>query len=242
MSKPDKPHTELPGEVREQRLAAVGELMAGLSHEARNILSGILSFAQVGKLRTEDPEKMAVILTSIEDEALRCIDLFSAALGHAQIHDEADAPQESSLVDAIHSSSRLIQHQLGMRKVHLTMSEVPSTRVCIDAGALRQIVLNLLINAMQATPDGGDIRISVTLSDQHACLAVEDSGPGIAPELRESIFERRYTTKANGSGYGLAISRSLANAANGSLLADESTLGGARFLLRLCTTRESSDG
>ncbi len=236
--------------IRAQRLASIGELMAGLSHEARNILSGILSFSQVGKARTGDPERMAEIMSHIEEEALRCIDLFSAALSHSRLVANEPALQQpaaqqplATLCEALESSTRLVRHQLAMRRIQFTCPAfADKVHIAMDAGALRQVILNLLINAMQATPSGGAIRVSIAVRSEDVVVAFDDSGPGVAPELREAIFERDYTTKSRGTGFGLAITKALVESASATIRVEDSELGGARFVLIISRPKEVAGG
>ncbi len=103
----------------------------------------------------------------------------------------------------------------------------------VDVTQIGQILFNLLVNAVQALDGrGGTIRVTATASDTHAHLHVEDDGPGVPAELRAKIFEPLFTTKARGIGLGLAVSRSLAEANDGTLVVDDNA-GGARFTLSL---------
>jgi signal transduction histidine kinase len=98
---------------------------------------------------------------------------------------------------------------------------------------LRQVLVNLVRNAAEAAGAGGRISVVLTERDGTAEIAIEDSGPGIPPELRPRLFEPFFTTKPSGTGLGLAVSRAIARAHGGDLAADAATGGGARFALRL---------
>ncbi len=229
-----------PTDANLQKMVAVGELLAGVSHESRNILTAILSFAQVGQRRQHDPAKMAEILKLIETEAQRCIHLHATLL--AQISTTAtqgmlSSPQlrDINLSEVIVSSSRLVQHQMGMKRLALVCPEPSSEwRVHADPSSLGQVFLNLLLNAMQATPEGGTVRISIVREDQGlVCVSFDDSGPGVPAEHRERIFERKFTTKPMGTGLGLAVSQDILHAIDGTLAVGESELGGASLQVRL---------
>lgn len=223
-------------EADTQRLMELGQLLAGISHESRNILTAILSFAQVGQRRLSDPTKVASILKLIESETLRCIELHTTVLGHAatatsSMAGESAKPRPARLTDVLTSAARLVEHQLGMKHIQLQTGEVDSELVVArDATLLTQVFLNLLLNAMQATPENGIIRMKVTEgTDASVLVIVEDSGPGVPIEYRDKIFKRMFTTKAAGSGLGLAISHEIVQGIGGTIVVAESALGGAAF-------------
>jgi signal transduction histidine kinase len=98
---------------------------------------------------------------------------------------------------------------------------------------LRQVLVNLVRNAAEAAGPGGRVAVAVAEREGAAEVAVEDSGPGVSPELRPRLFEPFFTTKPGGTGLGLAVSRAIARAHGGELAADAAAGGGARFALRL---------
>jgi signal transduction histidine kinase len=103
----------------------------------------------------------------------------------------------------------------------------------LDRAMVQRVVLNLLLNAVQAMDGAGTATLSCTSTDGWTEIAVTDTGPGIPPDLRERIFEPFYTTKARGSGLGLAIARQVAESHGGTLVVTSGATGGARFVLRL---------
>ena len=231
-------------QVTTQRLASIGELLAGISHESRNLLSGILSFAQVGQSRQHDPSKMAEILKRIEEEALRCIDLHTTVLAHVSHGRPAAHPEQEAPVDvgeAILSTARLVKHHMKMKRQSLTVEPITEQLlVSFKSASLRQVLLNLLLNAMQAAPENGSVRMSA--SEQPGglvCISVEDSGPGVPEPLREDIFESLFTTKEQGTGLGLAITSRLLRENDSSIEIGDSALGGARFTLTIPGPKET---
>jgi len=232
-------------QVTTQRLASIGELLAGISHESRNLLSGILSFAQVGQSRKNDPSKMAEILERIEHEALRCIDLHTTVLAHvshgrAVTHSERDAPVDVG--EAILSTARLVKHHMSLKRQTLTVDPPPEQLlVSFKSAALRQVLLNLLLNAMQATPENGCVRVVASAQPGGlVCISVEDSGPGVPESLREDIFASLFTTKEQGTGLGLAITTRLLRENQSSIEIGDSALGGARFTVIIPAHKEAS--
>jgi signal transduction histidine kinase len=98
---------------------------------------------------------------------------------------------------------------------------------------LRQVVTNLIKNAVEAAGSHGSVRIHADASRDWVTLSVADSGPGIAPEVNDRLFEPFFTTKPRGTGLGLAVSQAIARAHGGSIDVDRSPTGGALFTLRL---------
>jgi signal transduction histidine kinase len=107
-------------------------------------------------------------------------------------------------------------------------------QVLCDEGQIKQVLLNLLQNARDAMPAGGEVRVSVHPSGDEVVIAVDDEGPGVRSELRERLFEPFYTTKSHGTGLGLAITQHIAASHGGSIACETAPSGdGARFVLRL---------
>jgi signal transduction histidine kinase len=220
---------------RLQQLALLGELGAGVTHETRNALTAIVGFAQLARRRS-DPESSGRHLELIEREALRAVELLEQFL----LFSRAD-PGESESIDLANVIAQVVSvtaAQVGMRNITIGTS-VPTDlpRVRGRRGELTQVLLNLVINASQATPDAGLIDVAVTTGDNALDVVVTDTGTGVPVDLRERIFEPFFTTKpaGQGVGLGLALARRIVTAAGGSLVCDATTSGGARFVMRLPT-------
>jgi len=102
-----------------------------------------------------------------------------------------------------------------------------------DESRLQQVVMNLVLNAIQATPHGGLLRVELEREGSQARIAVEDSGPGVPAELRDKIFEPFFTTKRAGSGLGLPMVHAIAQQHGGAIRLEAAREGGARFVLSL---------
>ena len=109
--------------------------------------------------------------------------------------------------------------------------------VAMAGDALRQVLLNLALNAIEATPQGGAVRVTAEATGDAIAISVEDEGPGIPEELRARLFEPFVSTKAQPSGLGLAISRRLVEDAGGTIEATTRDEGGARFVVALPVAR-----
>jgi signal transduction histidine kinase len=215
--------------VRREKLAMLGQLASGVGHELRNPL-GVMTNAVY---------YLEMIQPDAPGEVREYHDILKSQIGLAEriVSDLLDfsrirPPQREEV-----SFARLVDEQLArLGKVDgvTVRNEVPEDLppVHIDPIQVGQVVLNLLLNAAQAMEQtGGVITIRGRIVDETVALDVIDTGPGVAPELREKVFEALFTTRARGIGLGLAVSRSLAVANGGTLTVTNVPEGGAMFTL-----------
>ncbi|MDC0679142.1 sensor histidine kinase [Sorangium atrum] len=244
--------------VRSERLASVGRLAAGLAHEIGNPLAAILGLQDLllaGGL-TPAEERDFVERMKRETERIHKIlrDLLDfarpAARGAAEAGDDGEAGRHpsGSVAEAIDDVVSLVAPQRAFRAIELERDVAPDVpAVPLAHGQLVQVLLNLLLNAADAVPRVGG-RVAVRAS-RGACggarIEVEDNGPGIAEEVRETLFEPFITTKevGEGTGLGLAVCRGLVEAAGGSIGVERGADGGARFVVLLpgAAQREASE-
>lgn len=219
------------------RRASLGDVVAGITHQSRNIMTGVLSFAQIASHRNTDP-KLESLLESIHQESSRCVDLMNQILILARSREANLAGNHSRvlLTATISSACRLTQPRMEARGITLE-NKIGDTNIELlgDNNALRDLFVNLLQNAADATPAEGLIRLSAQLTEDTVVLQVEDSGPGVALADRENIFAPSFTTKGagEGTGLGLAVSKQVVAEHKGQITVDESLLGGARFTVTL---------
>ncbi|UCE60589.1 MAG: hypothetical protein JSU63_02330 [Phycisphaerales bacterium] len=188
-----------------QRLAAVGQIAAGFAHEIRNPLSSISSVIQMIKRRHDDPayavEQVDVIAKHagrISDTVTQMIDMTRPA------HDQWE---RIDLRELISEAVSLISHDCRRGNVRIELdcpSRLPSTYVL--RGRLRQVFIDLIQNARDAMPDGGDLTIRARQRDHKIILRFADTGQGIASEIGRRVFEPFFTTKDPGKGIGLGLS------------------------------------
>jgi signal transduction histidine kinase len=218
--------------LRSQKLASIGRLSAGVAHEINGPLGIILGYAKV--IRKQGPDEEA--LQAIEDEAKQCQRIVEALLDMSR--------QEKPSFDAIDLAQlardgieRLrATGALGNRRATVTAAS-PDILAVGDEAKLRQVILNLIRNAIEVTPDGGSIEVDVHTEKQRAVLAVVDHGPGISEEAKAQLFEPFYTTKPQGTGLGLAIARAIVEAHRGEIRVRSSEGGGARIEVDLEAAR-----
>jgi signal transduction histidine kinase len=219
-----------------ERLAAIGQLTAGLSHEIRNPLNAAsLQLAvlerRVHRLAADVQRTLLEPLAIVQSEIQRLNGILEEFLQYARPRELGRGPvHASALVDAV---VELLRPQAEAAKLRLVVDVVPVPLVRGDAGRLQQSLMNLVLNAIQAAPPGGWVRVAVVERDENVELSVEDNGPGVPDELRERIFEPFFTTKTHGSGLGLPLVHSIVHQHGGALTVESGADGGARFVMRL---------
>ena len=221
------------------RLLELGEMCSGIVHEVNQPLTAIVSFTDAC-LRTirggrAEPALIEDALGRVAEQGTRAAEIVSRL--RYLVRKGASRREVFSLASAIEETLDLVDHERRRRGVHVAVHCEPRLLpVHADRVQIEQILLNLLRNAFHAV-DGAERRqvwLNAGPPDaDRVRLMVEDSGPGIAPEMCERVFETFYTTKPNGLGVGLAISRSIAEEHGGRLWAESSDGTGARFWLEL---------
>lgn len=227
-------------ELREvEALSGMGRVAARVAHEINNPLAGIRSAFTLIKdaVPLDHPHRHYV--GAIEREVERIAGVTRQLY---EVYRPEKEPGESSLVTIANDAVALLEqvNRSANVEIDVNLEEVPSV-VPVSGGLLRQIVYNLVQNAVDASPVGGTVDITGRVEHRDLVLAVLDQGPGVAIELRERIFEPFFTTKdasvrTSGMGLGLSmVARSVA-AAGGTIAVDDAPGGGARFTVRLPLT------
>ncbi len=215
---------------RQQELARLGEVGAVLAHEVRNPLAGIKGYGQfLEELLPLGKERGYA--GRIVNEAQRLEELVEAILLFTRAAPVAAAPCRPALVAA--AVLPLLAPLAQARQVGID-SAIPSDLVvrCPEEG-MRQLLLNLLTNALQASPRQGKVVLSGQADGQWVVISVIDHGPGIAPEMKGVLFEPFRTNKSRGAGLGLAVCKKIVDACGGSILAGAAPGGGTLFTVRL---------
>jgi len=223
---------------RLDRLAALGDLVAEIVHEVRNPLVSVKTFLQLLPERLDDPEFHTDFLGIVTDELRRIERLLDVVLGHARPRGASMRDASAELAPALESVARLVAHRALERGVRFETRIAPALpAVALSEDALRQIALNLVLNAIEATPAEGAVVVSAERAGAGLALVVDDAGPGIPPALRERIFEPFYSSKRERpGGLGLAITRRLVEEAGGRIEVSSRREGGTRFHVTLPRT------
>ncbi|MDT5060302.1 MAG: hypothetical protein QOH63_761 [Acidobacteriota bacterium] len=215
-----------------ERLAALGQMAATMAHEVKNPLSAIKSIAQVMREDESLNQEYARDLNLIVGETDRLSRSVTQLLSFARSTPSSVSPSRAD--ELVRTVVELFRAEAGGRGVKIECrAETHKELDGSAAAAVRDALSNLLINAMQATPAGGRVHVEAWIEGSELVVVVWDSGSGIAPELRERIWEPFFTTKQRGTGLGLAIVRKRMEEAGGVAQLSESQTGeGARFELR----------
>ncbi len=212
------------------KMMALGGLMAGIAHELNNPLSVVVGHAMMLQDEAGDPE-IKRKTKKISDAAERCAKIVKAFLTMAR-HEPVQM-EETNINEVIETAVEVACYgdTLGSAEVEMTLaSDIP--QICSDPDQLTQVVVNLVLNAAQAIGDRkGRIKISSSASADGVSIIVEDDGPGIPSDIRSRVFEPFFTTKGvgQGTGIGLAMCHRIATAHKGSIAVEEAEDGGARF-------------
>src|SRR5262249_20650783 len=219
--------------LRAEQLAAVGQLAAGVAHELRNPLTSVKMLVQANREDAEDRGVPAEDLEVIEREIRRMERCLQNFLNYARPLKLEQRPVD--LADVVDRTFALIGGRAQKQLVRLEFNRpaIP-VRVEADGEQLQQLLVNLSLNALDAMPRGGDLRVDLRRTDAGlAELRVSDTGPGIARDMVPHLFEPFVSSKETGLGLGLVISRRIAESHNGRLWADDHRVGGACFVLQL---------
>jgi signal transduction histidine kinase len=226
-----------------QRISSLGVLAGSVFHELNNALTPVLSYAKLG-LRNPDPAYRERALTRILEAAKRAASITSGMLGLTRPGRGPNHREPMDLVQLVEEVALLLNKDLARNKVRLDMQLAGRAFARVNPAQIQQVLINLLINARQAMPNGGVIKLKLApdATGRLAELSVIDHGVGIAPENLRRIFEPFFSTKAGpdasgqgGTGLGLSVCRDIVEDHHGRLRA-ESRLGqGSTFTLILPT-------
>jgi len=190
--------------VKAERLAAIGQMASIISHEIRNPLAVISNATRLIKTLVQPTEqKLIKQFNIIEAEIRQANSIISEVLGYARTRKLilSTIDVNSYLRDLIASCPMPANI-----KIELKLEE-PGVHIKIDAEEIKQALRNLLINAMEAMPSGGIVTVGARAGQRAVCIYVQDAGTGIADEVRREMFSPFFTTKARGTGLGLAVVR-----------------------------------
>jgi signal transduction histidine kinase len=216
--------------LRAEQLSAVGQLAAGVAHEIRNPLTSIKMLVQAN--REEPAGTSPEDLEIIEREILRMESSLKVFLDFARLPKPERSQQDMASIVA--RTFELIRGRALKQHVELRIVR-PSGPILVEADGeqIRQVLVNLTLNALDVMPSGGTLEIVVKPTSGNVAVSVLDSGPGIGSELMPRLFEPFVSTKETGLGLGLVISRRIAEEHGGRLNASNRLEGGACFTLNL---------
>lgn len=228
--------------IRGEQLASVGFLAAGVAHEINNPLASIAVCAESLQSRVRpllaadqpDHQIIATYLDVIEKESFRCKEITEKLLDFSRVGDAQRAAAD--LCEIVQDVVDVVRHVGKYHNKHIHVTPATPIYVVVNAREIKQVVLNLLTNALDSLDDGGKVTLAVAARPGAAELTVADNGCGMSDEVRAHLFEPFFTRRRGGQGTGLGLSISYRIVANhqGTLSAESEGPGkGSRFTLRL---------
>jgi two-component system sensor histidine kinase HydH len=221
--------------LHRERLSALGNLAAAVAHEVRNPLNAISMGLQRLKLEfqpTDDQEDYSRLAELMLGEVHRLNTIVEQFLSLARPFEIK--PEALPLPEILKELAALEDSDAKRSQVQIRVIAAPNLPpLKADPSHLTQVLLNLMLNGLQAMPHGGTLTLEAKTSSSNFLIAVTDTGTGIAPENLARIFEPYFTTKAKGTGLGLAISHRIIEAHGGTLTATNESGGGCRFEISL---------
>lgn len=226
-----------------QKMAALGELVSTTTHEFNNVLMTIINYARMG-MRHDDKPTRDKAFNKINQAGERAARITKSVLGMARNRSEAFEPTD--LAKLIDGSMVLLEREMQKYRIGVEMELENVPEVSAMGNQIQQVILNLLINARQAMPDGGRlvIRLKPSEAGDFVDLSVRDYGTGMAEETLHQIFQPYYSTKSGpdesgkgGTGLGLATCKKIIEAHSGKIRVESSPGKGTCFTLRFPAIR-----
>lgn len=217
---------------RKNRLAALGEMAAGMAHEIRNPLGGIQLYASLLANDVADRPASRQICAKISAGVKHLEGLVSQVLNFSR--EVRAQPVQMDLAEVVENAVALAAAKAEVASVQLAVDGPAPAIVRADPLLIGQIILNLVLNAVEAMTTAGQVHIRYAVAtDEHFVLSVTDQGPGIPADILERIFNPFFTTKDTGTGLGLSIVHRVVEAHDGTITASNVEGGGARFEIRI---------
>jgi two-component system, NtrC family, sensor kinase len=225
-----------------ERLAAIGRLASGLAHEINNPINGVRNCIYAIKADPDNRAQTSEYLEMMDEGLSHASGVIEKLLGFARKQQSGLAPLV--LNDAVDSVVRLVHFKLGRKNITLEIDlaeNLPSVQA--DRQLIQEVIMNLLINAVDAVPDQGFIQIKTLSGGGNVQLAVHDQGHGIAPHIQDQIFDPFFTTKdtGEGTGLGLSISMGIIQAHGGTLEVSSTPETGTTFTIELAALSLNQD-
>ncbi|HEY2421164.1 MAG TPA: PAS domain-containing protein [Neobacillus sp.] len=216
---------------RQDKLAAVGQLAAGVAHEIRNPLTSMKGYAEFLQLDERDPERLE-FLNIILDEIERVNSIVEDFMVLAK--PKAVELEEKNVVPVIKNVVSLLEFEARKKNVRLTFDcDQEIIQIECDENRLKQVFLNFIKNGIEAMPNGGDLHVKTIIQENIVQISIQDTGVGIPQEKLKQLGEPFYTTKKNGNGLGLMVSFKIIESHNGKVFVESEPNKGTTFNILL---------
>jgi PAS domain S-box-containing protein len=216
---------------RQDKLAAVGQLAAGVAHEIRNPLTSMKGYTEFLQLDESDPERLE-FLNIILDEIERVNTIVEDFMVLAK--PKAVELEEKNVVPLIKNVVSLLEFEARKKNVRLHFNcNQEIIQIECDENRLKQVFLNFIKNGIEAMPNGGDLHVKTMIHDNNVQISIQDSGVGIPKEKLKKLGEPFFTTKKNGNGLGLMVSFKIIESHNGKVFVESEPNKGTTFNILL---------
>ena len=220
--------------VRSEKLVSLGRLVAGITHEINNPLTGILMFANLTRESPQLDPTLKSDMDVIINEAQRCAKIVKGLLDFSR--ESIPKKNPASLNDVMEATLTLIGRQSSFHNIDIIRDYQPDLPlISIDENQIEQVFINILLNASQSLPGSGSITIKTYTDDEeYACIKITDTGAGISEENLEKIFDPFFTTKSDkGMGLGLSVSYGIVERHGGKIEVQSKLAEGTTFTIKL---------
>jgi len=218
--------------IRQERISTIGRLSASIVHDLRNPLAAIYGGSEMLVDRELPPGHVKRLAGNIYQASRRIQELLQDLLDVSR--GKSRMPEVCRLREAASAACDALGAAAGAQQVTLHLAIPPEIELPLERSRVERAFVNLISNALEAMPEGGEVRISAALENGSALVKVADNGPGISPEIRSRLFQPFVTAgKRNGLGLGLALSRQTVLDHGGDMWVESEPGHGATFCFRL---------
>jgi signal transduction histidine kinase len=225
--------------LQAQKLSSVGAIASSVAHEFNNILTTIINYARLGLRNPQDEASRTQALEKILKGSQRAATVIASMLGFAR--NGSNQRQDTDLAALVEELLVLTEKDLSKHRIHVDKRFHGRPRALVVPSQIEQVLLNLIINARQAMPRGGHLRLEVRENVEQALVEIKvgDTGSGIPPERLRMIFEPFFTTKEpdsdghGGTGLGLSVCRQIIEQHQGRIRVESLVGKGSTFTLKL---------
>lgn len=224
--------------LQAEKLSSIGLLAAGIAHEVNTPITGISSYTQMLLKETPSTDQRKPILEKIEKQTFRAAEIVNRLLNFARLN--GSEFKDLDVNQLIRESLSLLDHQMRRNNIKLEAcldGSVPP--IYGNAGKLQQVFVNLFLNARDAMPAGGELKVQTSMNDSMVIVDIQDTGVGISEENIKQIYDPFFTTKSTGAGtgLGLAVTYGIIQDHGGRIFVDSAPGKGTHFRLKLPTRR-----
>ena len=225
---------------RAEHLATLGELATGLAHEIRNPLAGIAGVIEIISRDLPSTSPARAVVKDVRLEIAQINRILSDLLQTARPHPPEIRPSDLNVT--VEHAVMLVRQQVMSKPIKIELVKCPGLpNVEHDSDQLHQVLLNLLLNAVQAIDGTGTIQVQIEVVEEGVAIHVADTGRGIPAETLPNIFRPFYTTKGNGTGLGLSLARRIVEGHHGHIEVESEVGNGTEFVVFLPVSQSDAE-